>query len=197
MMNPFPIYAFHVLESRLTNVPVRLSLAEIQRELSYTTQDPPSPLFITWSKGKSMELRGCIGTFSPLELERGIRDYALISALEDHRFGAIQLKELPLLTVSVTLLQNFKDAEDAYDWTLGKHGIRISFKHGGISYGATFLPEVAIEQNWNKEETLRHLVYKAGYNFDSINVKDIKLVKYEGIKSVINYTDYKIFMNSL
>jgi len=39
-----------------------------------------TPLFVTWntvSRGGHKSLRGCIGTFEPLELEEGLRSYAL------------------------------------------------------------------------------------------------------------------------
>jgi AMMECR1 domain-containing protein len=41
---------------------------------------PKMPLFITWnifSKSGRKDLRGCIGTFEPKNLEIGLKDYAL------------------------------------------------------------------------------------------------------------------------
>lgn len=49
------------------------------------------------------------------------------------------------------------------DWDVGKHGIVIDAQLKGREYSATFLPEVAAEENWSREETLKHLVRKAGY----------------------------------
>jgi hypothetical protein len=40
------------------------------------------PLFVTWNVSSSRgekQLRGCIGTFSPQELDEGLKDYAVIS----------------------------------------------------------------------------------------------------------------------
>lgn len=119
------------------------------------------------------------------------------SGLEDHRFGPISVKELPQLSVGVTLLQNFEDGSDAYDWTLGKHGIRISFKKEGRRYGATFLPEVPTEQGWDQKNTLVHLVSKAGYSYDLLSDDEIELVRYEGIKSRADYAEYKEFIKRL
>jgi len=66
-----------------------------------TKQDPPAwpaqlsnisvPLFVTWTKTKNEELRGCIGTFSQMELQTILPQYALISALQDDRFKPISL----------------------------------------------------------------------------------------------------------
>ena len=35
-----------------------------------------SPLFVTWTIGKDMRLRGCIGTFNAMQLHAGLREYA-------------------------------------------------------------------------------------------------------------------------
>lgn len=64
-----------------------------------------SPLFVTWHIGRDRRLRGCIGTFSPLNLHAGLKEYALTSALRDSRFPPISRDEIPKLTVSVSILQ--------------------------------------------------------------------------------------------
>lgn len=64
-----------------------------------------SPLFVTWKIGRDQRLRGCIGTFSEMNLHNGLKEYALTSALKDSRFDPITRDELPRLTVSVSILQ--------------------------------------------------------------------------------------------
>lgn len=64
-----------------------------------------SPLFVTWKTSRDQRLRGCIGTFSELNLHSGLKEYALTSALKDTRFDPISRDELPRLTVSVSILQ--------------------------------------------------------------------------------------------
>ena len=44
-----------------------------------------------------------------------------------------------------------------------KHGIKITFESEGRHYSATYLPGVAAEQGWDKNETLKSLIKKAGY----------------------------------
>ena len=61
------------------------------------------------------------------------------------------------------MLVNFQSGKKALDWEVGKHGIIIDAQLKGREYSATFLPEVAAEENWSREETLKHLVRKAGY----------------------------------
>lgn len=77
-----------------------------------------------------------------------MKEYSLTSALRDSRFDPITRDEIPRLTVSVSLLQGFEEAQGGYlDWTLGVHGIRIEFKtERGSTRTATYLPQVAPEQ---------------------------------------------------
>ncbi|KAH8888632.1 hypothetical protein GQ53DRAFT_243684 [Thozetella sp. PMI_491] len=155
-----------------------------------------SPLFITWnimSERYGYTLRGCIGTFEPLELEEGLSSYSLTAALHDTRFNPISLKELPELEVAVTLLTDFEDANDAMDWEIGTHGLRLSFYYHGRRYGSTYLPDVAPEQGWTKEETVVSLMRKAGWmgRKDKWQEVDLKVVRYQGKRESLEYEDYK------
>jgi len=56
----------------------------LQNEYASVGPNAPSeaPLFVTWetiSSDESRRLRGCIGTFEPLELEEGLKTYARIA----------------------------------------------------------------------------------------------------------------------
>ncbi len=70
---------------------------------------------------------GCIGTFSPLNLHDGLKEYAITSAIYDSRFSPISIDELRHLNCSVSLLTNFEPGSSWNDWHIGTHGIRISF----------------------------------------------------------------------
>jgi AMME syndrome candidate gene 1 protein len=79
---------------------------------------------VTWKIGREKRLRGCIGTFSELNLHSGLKEYALTSALKDSRFDPISRDELPRLTVSVSILQvnfdfYFVDSYRPWDCFLG------------------------------------------------------------------------------
>ncbi|KAI9781024.1 MAG: hypothetical protein M1816_002589 [Peltula sp. TS41687] len=160
------------------------------------TTEPNRPLFVTWTTidemgGKS--LRGCIGTFEAQELESGLRNYALTSALEDSRFVPITKDELPELEVGVTLLHNFELAPSPYSWELGKHGLRISFTYHDRRLGATYLPDVPVEQGWSKEATLISLMRKAGWTGRKAEwrqVTGLKLVRYQGKKVTMRYDEW-------
>jgi uncharacterized protein (TIGR00296 family) len=160
--------------------------------------DAEYPLFITWNTirpgSHSRSLRGCIGTFEAQPLSDGLSSYALTSALQDHRFSPISASELPSLEVAVTLLTDFEDAADAMDWMLGVHGIRISFHARGRRYGACYLPDVAVEQGWDKEETIVSLMRKAGWSGRKekwAEVADLKVVKFQGLAESLEYGEYR------
>ncbi|KAK3953268.1 AMMECR1 domain-containing protein [Pseudoneurospora amorphoporcata] len=160
---------------------------------------PPtqSPLFVTWNvvhdSDDDVSLRGCIGTFESQPLSSGLPSYALTSALQDTRFHPISWAELPSLQVAVTLLTDFEPAADAMDWELGKHGLRISFVYRGRRYGATYLPDVAPEQGWTKEETVVSLMRKAGWEGNKSRWREVELrvVRYQGKKEKLGYEEYK------
>ncbi|WWC89654.1 uncharacterized protein L201_004579 [Kwoniella dendrophila CBS 6074] len=133
-------------------------------------------LFVTWNttshlrSNRKPALRGCIGNFSPMTLAEGLREYALISALEDHRFSPIKPSELPHLSCNVSLLTPMTPVSTPLDWIVGEHGIHITFPNpsgsgssGKRSLSATYLPEVAPEQGWTKEEAILSAIQKAGY----------------------------------
>jgi len=179
-----------------------LSLAQTPSGLSTpatSTSSLPTletPLFVTWNAKSARHghsLRGCIGTFEPQELDEGLASYAITSAIHDSRFNPIKLSELPSLQVAVTLLTDFEDASDPMDWELGTHGIRISFVHHGRRYGATYLPDVAVEQGWDKEEAIQSLMRKAGYVGSKSRWREmgIKVVRYQGKKVSCEYDEFK------
>mgnify|MGYP000061773231 CR=1 FL=1 len=151
------------------------------------------PLFVTWKIGNDRRLRGCIGTFNSIPLHSGLRDYALTSALRDHRFDPITKDELTNLHVSVSVLINFEQAIDYKDWIIGIHGIRIEFRlDSGSKRTATFLPEVASEQNWNHSQTIDALLRKGGFRGQITEQvrKDVRLTRYQSEKITISYQDY-------
>lgn len=120
------------------------------------------------------------------------------SAFEDVRFQPIPSSLLPSLSNHITLLTNFSQpTKDPMDWTLGKHGLRISFSHHSRRYGATYLPDVAKEQGWTKDETLISLMRKAGWNGSSSSWlktwRDGKgeLVRYEGKQVGLSYDEWR------
>ena len=178
------VYAFDTLISELEQ-------KQIPNCFPNSLKDKTFPLFVTWTKGKNKDLRGCIGTFLSDYLEKNLHDFSLIAALKDRRFSPITDNEIPQLNCGVSLLINFEDAKDCYDWEVGKHGIQIFFDECGGHFSATFLPEVPTEYKMDKNTTLQHLIRKAGYwgKLEEVD-KKIKLRRYQSIKLFMTYEEY-------
>jgi len=97
-------------------------------------------------------LRGCIGTFRPTKrLGEQVVEMAAAAA-RDPRFvfDPIGPSELDKLTVQVSVLSELERIENPLDIELGVHGIYIT---RGAASGC-FLPEVATETGWSKEQFL-------------------------------------------
>ena len=180
-------YCFQVLEDILSDKDIE------QIPFPEEFKGKAFPLFVAWTTGKEKELRGCVGTFSKDLLEKNLMRYTLISAFKDSRFPPISKYEIPNLNCEVSLLVQFEKAKNPVDWVVGTHGIDIDFEDkNGNNYSATFLPEVAEEEKWDQETTLKYLIRKAGYrgSLESI-FNNIKVTRYQSIKKTISYQDYK------
>lgn len=118
----------------------------------------------------------------------------LLRAFEDTRFAPISYHELPSLSCAITLLMNFETAPAPLGWTIGVHGIRISFTDKGRKYNATYLPNVAQEQGWTKVETMVSLMRKAGWKGrkeEWQRVGDLKVVRYQGKKVSVEWEEWR------
>lgn len=200
-------YAFETLVNKLSlelnKVPLKSYFQTLHEDESKLPQS--APLFVTWNKNS--QLRGCIGTFQSLPVESGIAKFTVSSAFQDPRFAPISAKEVASLEVDVTLLDKFQPISDYNDWTVGVHGLKLSFELDNEYYLGTFLPSVAEEQNWDKLTTLYYLLKKADYSvskklteeFYSTGSKEgwLKLTKYEGLKAHVTYDDFAEIRKSI
>ena len=109
-------------------------------------------------------LRGCIGSLAPVEpLYRSVHNNAVNSALRDYRFRPVTAGELGKIDVHISLLSPIVDIASLKEFKLGEHGIIMEKGR----YCAVYLPEVAIEQKWTRDETLASLSEKAGLPGDA------------------------------
>ncbi len=106
-------------------------------------------------------LRGCIGTFiSDKPLVQTVAEMAE-AALNDPRFVSQRIRpdELDRLEIEISILSPLELTKDPLSLELGKHGIYI---RRGFQSGC-FLPQVATETGWTKEEFLSYCCsHKAG-----------------------------------
>jgi AmmeMemoRadiSam system protein B/AmmeMemoRadiSam system protein A len=114
-------------------------------------------VFVTLNEGK--QLRGCIGHIPPdSELGKTVGAMALQAAFNDPRFRPVKLEELKNLEIEISVLTPLKPIADPGEMVVGRDGILMS--KAGTS--AVFLPQVAVENNWSRNETLDNLCKKAG-----------------------------------
>jgi AmmeMemoRadiSam system protein A len=112
--------------------------------------------FVTLKRGG--HLRGCIGSLQPHEaLYLSVHGNAVNAAMRDPRFRPLAAAELAGLEVHVSVLSPIRDIASVGEFKVGEHGIIIAKGRNQ----AVYLPEVAVEQGWTKEETLASLCEKA------------------------------------
>jgi len=120
-------------------------------------------------------LRGCLGHFtSNKPLFQLVNETARASATQDPRFfhDMITPEELPSLDVEISVLSPLERIRNPLDIVLGKHGIYI--ERGGAA--GCFLPQVAEETGWSKEEFLGYCCsHKAGLPYDAWRDPDTKV----------------------
>jgi AmmeMemoRadiSam system protein A len=111
------------------------------------------------------QLRGCIGNLMGQEpLYLTVRDMAVEAAVGDPRFPAVELSEAKELEIEISVLSPMERIDSVDKIELGKHGVLV--KRGFRS--GVFLPQVATETGWSKEEFLSHLCAgKAGLSPDA------------------------------
>lgn len=126
---------------------------------------------------KEGKLRGCIGRFDPsVPLHQTITEMAVAAATRDSRFEPVTTSEINQIEIEISILTPLKKIYSIDQIQLGKHGIYIK---KGLNSG-TFLPQVASETKWTKEEFLGHCARdKAGIGWDGW--KTAELFTYEAI----------------
>jgi AmmeMemoRadiSam system protein B/AmmeMemoRadiSam system protein A len=113
--------------------------------------------FVTLTE--SGQLRGCIGYTSAMKpLYMTVRDTATHAALHDPRFRPVSASELPRLEYEVSVLSPLRRVVDVEQIKVGQHGLLM--KNG--DYEGLLLPQVPVEQGWDRQTFLEETCRKAG-----------------------------------
>jgi len=83
---------------------------------------------------------------------------ALQAAFEDPRFSRLTLREVSELKIEISVLTPMRQVSGPEAIVVGRDGVLL--QKGGCS--AVFLPQVAPEQGWGRDEMLDNLSCKAG-----------------------------------
>lgn len=108
---------------------------------------------------KHGQLRGCIGYVAPMKpLVLTVRDVAAMAAVRDQRFPPVAANELGELEYEISVLSPLRRVMDVKQIVVGKHGLVVK---RGDSEGL-LLPQVPVEQGWDRMTFLQMTCRKAG-----------------------------------
>ena len=130
-------------------------------EASYRLRDSelekPAAAFVTLTR--KGDLRGCVGYSDPLyPLHQMISRCARSAASEDHRFPPVQRDELSELRVSISVLSPLEKVDNLENIIVGRDGLLVV----DSECRGLLLPQVALEQGWDREGFLDGVCRKAG-----------------------------------
>ncbi|PIS21729.1 hypothetical protein COY33_01970 [candidate division WWE3 bacterium CG_4_10_14_0_2_um_filter_42_7] len=126
---------------------------------------------------KNGNLRGCIGMIESEDpLWKTVAEMAVSAGVNDPRFPKVTLDELKDIEIEISLLTPKRKITSPSEIELGKHGVWLQ---KGIRRGV-FLPQVATETGWSKEEFLNQLCsQKAGLPESCWKDKDTEIYVFE------------------
>ncbi|MFA5794699.1 MAG: AmmeMemoRadiSam system protein B [Candidatus Brocadiia bacterium] len=129
-------------------------------------------VFVSLHQNK--QLRGCIGNFEPVVLYKAVMKQVADSATGDPRFEPMTAVEEPRTQIEISVMSPMKRIDSYKEIIVGTHGVYI--KKG--MHGATFLPQVAPEQGWDRDTMLQYLCQKAGLEADAYKDKGMEFLVY-------------------
>ncbi|MDR0450907.1 MAG: AmmeMemoRadiSam system protein A [Treponema sp.] len=105
------------------------------------------------------KLRGCIGRMSAAgPLEETVRNMAAEAAFGDPRFPPLSPEEFPRCSIEISALSPMSPCPDPREVKVGLHGLYLV--HRGRA--GVLLPQVPVEQGWDRDRYLDYICVKAG-----------------------------------
>ena len=138
----------------------------------------PCGAFVTLRTQETGKLRGCIGRMTATtSLQETVRIMAIEAAFEDPRFPPLSLEELNSVGLEISALSPMELCPDPGSVEVGVHGLYL--RHRGRS--GVLLPQVPVEQGWNREEYLAYICVKAGLPLRSWEEKGAELLTFSAV----------------
>ncbi len=147
----------------------------------FPTNVPPALLekrgvFVTLKKRG--ELRGCIGYITGLKpLLQAVLDNSYNAAFQDPRFGPVTADELPAITIEISVLTEPVPVKSVEDIQVGRDGLIMV--RG--SYRGLLLPQVPVEQGWDRKTFLDQTSLKAGLPAGAWKDGGTKILRFQAI----------------
>lgn len=133
----------------------------------------PRGAFVTLKKNGA--LRGCIGYVEANEpLWQVVRANARNAAFRDPRFPPLEAEELPEVTIEISVLTPPEPVEDPSAVEVGRDGLIVE---SGVSRGL-LLPQVPVEQRWDRETFLDQTCRKAGLEPGCWRQPDTRILRF-------------------
>jgi AmmeMemoRadiSam system protein A len=151
-----------------------------ERKKEYPPADNPKfqehrGVFVTLHK--KGDLRGCIGYPTPIKsLLESVVDNAITSATEDPRFPPVIVDELDDIDIEISVLTLPKKVKSHEEVVVGRDGIIVS---KGFMKGL-LLPQVPVEQGWDREYYISWGCRKAGLPMDEWK-RGVDIETFQGI----------------
>ena len=129
-------------------------------------------------------LRGCVGfPLAEKTLHQSVIEAAIAAATQDPRFEPINKEDIKNIIFEVSVLsppekievQNPKDYKNHIK--IGRDGLILKCKYGS----GLLLPQVPVELNWDIDEYLANICYKAGAPPDAWLMPESQLYKFGAI----------------
>lgn len=121
------------------------------------------------------QLRGCIGRIvADTPLYKTVAEVAIDSAINDPRFPPVEYEELKAIEIEISILSPLEKVNDYNEIVVGRDGLMIQKSgHSGL-----LLPQVPVENGWDRETFLKHLCYKAGLPPDAYKRKEAVIYRF-------------------
>lgn len=130
----------------------------------------PRGAFVTLKR--QGQLRGCIGQIQAHQaLAHTVSRMALAAAFQDPRFPPVTADEWDGLELEISVLSPLEKLDDPTRVQVGSHGLVV--RKG--SQSGLLLPQVAVEQGWDRETFLRQTCRKAGLPPDAWRDPDTEI----------------------
>jgi AmmeMemoRadiSam system protein B/AmmeMemoRadiSam system protein A len=125
-------------------------------EISRSALLRPGAAFVTLKENGA--LRGCVGDLlNSQELYRTVQEMAVCAATKDARFPPVTAEELSKVELEISVLLRLQRVRDVDEIRIGEDGLYVLL----APRSGVLLPQVAVEQGWDRDEFLRQVCRKA------------------------------------
>lgn len=122
------------------------------------------------------KLRGCVGHIDQdLPLYQAVQEMTIAAASRDLRFVSIHVKDLPHVSLEISLLSPFTLIHHYNSIKIGQHGVMIQ---SGTKQGL-LLPQVAESRNWTPQKFLAECCRKANLPRKAYTREDTQISIFE------------------